>query len=376
MRDLIYFMPTVLALIDNYLVRPDYKHSQWFQTAGNKNQFGVAFPEFFSSRVHDIGAPWPVAATISPIPNIVKVDQHIENILDSIAEQIVKSTINSKKIPYLLWSGGIDSTAILVALLKNNCQEFLERLVIVHSDVSILENAYFYQRFVNQKLKTLNIENFSVRPDNYKTMLLLDGDAGNQVFGCSSIYNLFYRQPELLNFEWRNVDNVDQLLPGQTELTFKMIKESVACAPFEIRTVYDLLWWSNFNFKWNEVLARSMFYYAQHLSPVESQDFYQNSLFRFFEHPDIQRWAILYRDQRREATQLHPKWHVKKYIHDFDKNHLWFAHKQEAASGSQQTRATAFYRPNTVIGFDCEWNPIDLSSAEIRQELGHILERI
>lgn len=376
MRDLVYFMPNILSSIDTYLLDSSYKHCAWFRISNSKNRYGVSFPIFYSSRVHSIGTPWPLAPTSSPIPTITTVDSDVNNVFDSIAEKLVKSVLGSGCNPYLLWSGGIDSTAVLVALLRNNNREFLEKLTVVHSNDSVRENAYFYHYFINGQLNTLNIADFEITAENYKNILLLDGDAGNQVFGCSSIYNLFYRQPELLNQPWNQVGNLVEIIPGGTDLVLNLLLESLEHAPFEISTVYDLLWWSNFNFKWDEVLNRSMYYYTRNLSPIQSQEFFQNNLFRLYEDSDMQRWAILQKNQRREKTQLHPKWHVKRYIYEFDKNDFWFAHKQEAASGSKQTRATPLYQPSTVIGFDTEWNPIDIADSTVRQKLGVCLERV
>lgn len=376
MRDLVYFMPCVLASIDQHLLDANYQHHRWFRISNSKGQHGVRFPVFYSSRVHRIATPWPIATTSSPIPTVTQVDPNINNVFDSVAENLVKSALVSNKDVYLLWSGGIDSTAILVALLRNNNREFLKRLTVVHSNDSIRENAYFYRYFIHGQIRTVDIADFLITGENYKNMLLLDGDAGNQVFGCATIYNLYYRQPDLLNQPWNQVSNLVDIIAGGSELVLDLLQESVAHAPFEISTVYDLLWWSNYNFKWDEVLHRAMYYYTQHLSPAQSRDFFKNNLFRFFEDADIQRWAIVYREQRRELAQLHPKWPVKNYIYQFDKNDLWFANKQEAPSGSKQTRATPIYRSTTVIGFDCEWNPVDLADSSTRQELGRLLERI
>jgi hypothetical protein len=376
MRDLIYFTPRILASIDTHLTNPGYAHADLFGLSGSINQHGVYWPLHLCSRAHKLTTPWPQAATVSAIPDYKSVDHKFSHLIDAMAQRLCELVLVNDLTPCLLWSGGIDSTAILVSLLRVGNTEFLSRLQVVLSPDSVKENAYFYNRFIKDKLTTVPVSEFEITELNYNKLIVLTGDAGNQVFGCSTIYDLFYRQPGLLNEPWHTVKDLAGLLPGRGDLAAKLVVESLPYAPFEIKSVYDLLWWSNFNFKWDEVLLRSMYFLAKHLSPKQSKEFYANNLFRLFEQPELQTWSMHNKDLRREQTKIHPKWHLMNYIHDFDHNDFWYANKQEAASGSAQTRATPIYKPTTVVGFDNQWTPVDLADSATRQELGALLGRI
>ena len=54
---------------------------------------------------------------------------------------------------YSFWSGGIDSTCVLVSLLKNASASQKERIVVLMSEESISENPNFYRDHVHGKLR-------------------------------------------------------------------------------------------------------------------------------------------------------------------------------------------------------------------------------
>jgi len=57
-------------------------------------------------------------------------NKKISTICDERALEIQDKLLSSNKELYVMWSGGIDSTAVLVSILKNFKSEALKRVVV------------------------------------------------------------------------------------------------------------------------------------------------------------------------------------------------------------------------------------------------------
>lgn len=371
MNDLIYLSLQTLLAFDFSLARPEYKHRDWFQLYQ-----ALEWPSHTTSRVHKLDTPWPLADTVAPIPTINHNNTNFDQILETVAERFVKENTASGRRPYLAWSGGIDSTCILVSLLKVANQDFLQRLVILHNDNSIKENAYFYHRYIQGKLQTQNIDTFQITTGNHDRIVLLDGEGGNQLMGWRAINTLsYYRQFDMLDRPWRSVQDLTELFPGSNQFHVDLVLSSLPHAPVPIETVYDLIWWTNFNFKFDEVLLRKIVTYTGQLTAQQTHDFYHRGLYRFYAQPELQVWSMISKDLRREKTRTVSKYFPKQYIYDFDHNHWWWANKKEEGSSSLTFYKTRFAFNNPVIAVDKYWNKYNMSHAKTRRALAEILKK-
>jgi len=69
----------------------------------------------------------------------------------------IKKLINEHNQKFaVMYSGGIDSTIVLCALIKNLTSEELKNVVIATSSHAIVENPTFWQQFVYGKFKILD----------------------------------------------------------------------------------------------------------------------------------------------------------------------------------------------------------------------------
>lgn len=374
MDNLIYFSVPVTEGFDQHLSSPEYVNSRWFQM---KNQI-LEWPNHLTSRVSKLNTPWPLAPTVCAIPQITIDEINFDLIIEQIADEFCKKIKNSNKIPYICWSGGIDSTSILVSLLKVADKDFLQKLTVLCDQSSRQENAYFYHKFIHGKIATQDIETFAVTTHNHDQIVVLDGEAGNQCLGWRSINVLAYRgQFDLLDQPWRSVKNFRDILPGCTKFAAELIQDSISLAPIDITSVYDFLWWTAFNFKFDDVLLRKMHAYTKNLDAEQCQYFWNHGIYRFYAHPLMQQWSMLSKDLRREKTRILGKYHPKRYIYEFDHNELWYANKKEESSDSR-----IFYEARHFIGgvpifaIDQNWNKYSLSNADHRKKLGKILQRV
>ena len=101
--------------------------------------------------------------------------------------------------------------------------------------------------------------------------------------------------------------------------------------------------------------------------------FYDQSLYRFYAHPDMQIWSMISTDHRRKTTRnTISKWAPKNYIYQFDRNDLWYASKKEEASQSSFDLGSKSFN---LIAIDDQWNKYYIDDPTVRQALGKILQR-
>jgi hypothetical protein len=371
MRDLIYISLPWLSMYDPGLLDKTYTHHKWFHLKNIEH-----WPPHTISRVHELDTPWKLAPTVSPIPVINNNELDFSRVIENIADEFCQHALRSGRRVYVCWSGGIDSTSILVSLLKVAPKDFLQNLTVLYSNESVMENAYFFSRFIDGKLRAENIDDFCVTPENYNRILIVDGEAGNQIMSQNIIHKLIYAgRLDLLNQDWRSTD-INQLLLGATDLAQDIIAQSIELAPIPIETGFDFVWWANFNFKFDDVLLRKTLNYTQTLNANQSRDFYHHSLYRFYAHPSMQIWSMLSKDLRRESSTHMPKYIPKQYIFDFDHNDFYFSNKSEEGSGSQVFFNQDVGAKNTgIFALDKDWNKYNIADQSVRIALGKMLQR-
>jgi hypothetical protein len=139
----------------------------------------------------------------------------------------------------------------------------------------------------------------------------------------------------------------------------------------DIVTLYDFVWWSNFNFKFDDAMIRKMLAYGKNLTVLQRKHLWSNGLYRFFAQPEMQIWSMHNLNQRRETIRLDPKYLAKKYIYEFDNNQHWFAFKSEQGSLPQ------IFSLQTLpyIGITSDWHTVSIADDGVRSYLKQILAR-
>ena len=193
----------------------------------------------------------------------------------------------------VMWSGGIDSTAALVSLLRAASEggeaaarRRLERLVIVLDDDSRAEYPRFYRESIAGRLREEPRDGRSVSAiGGGGSGLIVTGELGDQLFGsdmCARAFaggrdgveecsrpgaapterpNAAHHFAAGLAAPWR-----ETMLPALGELGLlpggdataweEWIAPQLVKAPFPIVTTHDILWWLNFSCKWQIVTLR------------------------------------------------------------------------------------------------------------------------
>jgi hypothetical protein len=164
----------------------------------------------------------------------------------SLFERVATDVYNKaqgKKI-VVMYSGGIDSTAALIALMKHSrYKEFLDsgNFVVGLSTSSIREYPKFFYETILPTIPIIPADYNAVMCD--PTTLVVTGDSGDYVIGNTDtpvFFNegstdILYRPKEIL---WPYLNNIDK-----TGKFVHFFKEICKRAPFEIYSVNQAYWW-------------------------------------------------------------------------------------------------------------------------------------
>lgn len=379
MTKFIYFNRGVVTRYDNISVTDSIAH--WFHT--------YVFPlgTHLYSRTHDLETPWPLVKNLMPMPEIQTNNTRFDIAIETAAHDFCELVKSTGKTAYCSWSGGIDSTSILVSILKVADQEVLDHLVIECNEDSIAENPYFYYRFIDGKLPTQKSGEIQITKDNFDKILLVDGDCAEMILGSTYANKLAYLGKfDELDSPWRKIYDEDfqdrALISKHTNLrpypaliyfTLDLIAESIRYSPLPINTYYDFLCWQYFNFKIVDSMMRDLSTHTKNLNPEQSSYFSQNSLHRFYLHPAVQSWHMATQSQRRDKLEIDGKFFAKKYIYDFDGNDIYFYNKMKSVSIKSNWPENG---GNLIFAIDEHWNKYSLANREHRQMLGRLLNRV
>ncbi len=220
----------------------------------------------------------------------------------------------------ILWSGGIDSTVALVALIRKRPQA--ATITVFCNTNSIHENPAFYYHLL--KLPFIHLKTSSVissLPDKN----FITGDLGDQIFGSE----LIFKVNEYLGFEALHApfeENILKLFQKHCGLTYgtyayERFLPIVSECPFAVKTTFDFLWWWNFSQKWQCVkLRKNCFVGAQH------------SLNHFFDSEEMQLWSMFNHERKLGNTITSYKQAGKDFIFNYDKNDSYRVKKTKVSS--------------------------------------------
>ena len=270
----------------------------------------------------DQGFPY---AVIDTIPDLVTSTPDMASLCDARANELVQLARSSGIPIRLFWSGGIDSTAACIALLKAVKRE-PERLQIVYSKESVTEYDYFFRRFVKPHRYKKKIN--EVSDALHKNYILSSGEHGDQLFGSIKALTIPF---QLLNKDWQTtfpeVLNAQFASPGRTDAVLAYLEPQFQRCPIPLNTLFDLLWWMNFSLKWQAVHLRM-------LSPLTPENFrlLRPNLHHFFRTTAFQQWTLANPKQRIKNNWASYKWPLKEYIRDFTQDSDYYEEKEKEPS--------------------------------------------
>jgi len=273
----------------------------------------------------------PFHMSYDPIPSFDKFNKSWEECCMTAAADLWKL----KKPIELFWSGGIDSSGALIALLETKSKSDI--LNIRYTQESINEFPLMWERMVkdmNNPLTEKEMLDESLFSND--DIIKITGECGDQCFGSDALHaNLDKHADDWETiFSWPNGKLFNKKLdaPRDTQENYeykktqlaKVLFEHVDFSPVEIKTIFDLFWWCNFCFKWQDVDGRMIFTYT--LNP------HWNSTLSFFNTKDFQKWSITNHDIKHGGTWKTYKQPAKDYINKYIKDENYRKNKTKEPS--------------------------------------------
>jgi hypothetical protein len=251
------------------------------------------------------------------------------------ARKLLDHVINTNQKLTVLYSGGIDSTTILVSLLMvATTHELNKYVLILLSDRSIKENPIFYNKYIAKNFSCASSYNFN-RYLGAPGYMVINGEGNDQLFGSYALYGfkdhfgneIFSRSMtndlmiDLINFKIKDIEI-------STRLTLTLEKLFIE-TPISLPTVFHRFWWINFTLKWQcvylRILAWSQHRYRDNIKP-------EHNYSTFFHDKDFQLWSMKNSNDLLPSSWNDYKWHSKKMIYDFNKDRDYYLNKTKLGS--------------------------------------------
>lgn len=297
--------------------------------------------------------PW--RTTVNSVPGVTFPDhtKPFDKSFTEVSDAAARNLMSATKPLLIFWSGGIDSTVIVAAILKNFSAEQLKNVTVACTRISIYENPYFYKNFIVPNVKVVDTDLQSVDPDLLKHYTTVNGELGDLLYGgCNGSFT----QNGNWSQWWRLGQDYQTLAPLYTELYgakcadvyMKWVTENAESAGIEINTVSDFVWWSQFNFHWGNIRFRetmgnavSMDAYP-YVRNISMQDYLDNVVF-WYDSADYQLWSIHNNKFGEKYTDNLGGYKLasKRYIYDITGDKFWF---------QQARKNNSVYRTETTIG--------------------------
>lgn len=276
------------------------------------NRFGIS-----TDYINESGI-----ASIVPEP-----EYHLENLtndwksryfdtVDAVAENLIK-TANGRKIS-VYYSGGIDSTVVVVSLLRHkdfNSLNESDLLEIRLTTSSINEYPSFFYNHILPKFKHIAVAD-PQDTMNDSDAIMVTGDMGDYIIGSSDV--LAFIPNDDLDLSLSSSFLLDQIkLTDVAGHYYNVIVDSMDQCPFKIESCLQLAWWQSQCFAYQDELVRP--YIWSDAEPIDVWK--QDKVFKFFYDSELTRFSYEYMSTNPvfktfKETRTLPKEYIFNYTND------------------------------------------------------------
>ena len=253
-------------------------------------------------------------------------------------------TRTHKDKPWLImYSGGIDSTVIIVSLLKNLSAADRACVTIACNQLSIIENPKFFYDHILPNFATIDSTDVKITSQLLKNYYVFDGYPADQLYGPGVRFLRGNNDQDALR-DWRkDPDGLIHIMSQDLNLGhdcatwyYDKIKENLLSTPVPATTYYDFLWWTVFNNVWTSVIFRPMHVYQTRIDLCSTKEYLDNYV-PWYATANYQLWAMNNHAGIKYCSGIaQRKLASKKYIFDFDQNEYYLHFKLKMASVSRK----------------------------------------
>jgi hypothetical protein len=242
-------------------------------------KFGMNSHNMIYDRSEQIPHYLKISNYIHPMP--ARVENYNTSFLE-LTEQRAKQLLATGKHINVMWSGGIDSTYILLALM--HFANDLDQIRVYGTYNSIIESGDMFDRRIKDKLQYI-IKPASYQAFNYKEFdgLYVSGMCGNQLFGPTddffangntAMFHHTLGTPITIYEDYKKHINPELL---------EFLQPAIDVSPRPIETVADLRWYCIFNLDWYTALYE----HRTHVGAERAE-----RVLGFFDTEEFQTWAV------------------------------------------------------------------------------------
>jgi len=316
------------------------------------------------ARLGKFTNPWRNASTHihCRVPQLKFISNTLSDLLDARALEINSIAKEKNKKIIILWSGGIDSTCILVSFLKNLSKEDLKNVSIGMNLLSVQENLNFFLNHILNKLNIIDLSTILISNKFLKNNIVVQGDPGDGIHypGTWHFDHMIAQGTHLNNFMDHLDDmaigvnfNKEHATRGWPELEgfckkylddgfgrwyIDKIKDNIIDCKVNdyITTVADFWWWHYFNIKWDHYTQCVLFNmrkdFTEALDPIEVEEYFKCT---FYHTDTFQNWAWS-NLKKLVGVDAHKtlKLEARQYIFKYDKDQIYFDTKRKVPSPS------------------------------------------
>jgi hypothetical protein len=272
--------------------------------------------------------------------DIIKYEYTYEECCNKKATELYNLSKQLDKPIYVFYSGGIDSTLVVISLKKVMPDaEFHERVVLLMDYESVRENPVFYETYIRGKIKTLSSQQFNRFFD--KSAILVGGEFNDQLFGSDLVKEInvfcgfdgaFKKYTRELIVAFFNFKGLDSFSANRW---YDLVDESCKKSPVPLTSVFDFLWWLNFNYKFQSVFFRILMRCSAEQQKNINQDFVDNYYHHFFGDEYFQIWSMT-----NHENKIKKEWTSYKYI----AKELIFEYNHDADYRDYKTKVPSLYK--------------------------------
>lgn len=266
-----------------------------------------------------------------------KTNKSYAELMDERASELVNLAKSQNQTITALWSGGIDSTTVLVSLLKQNIDD---RLIVACNAQSIYENRDLFDRYINNKVKIQYVQDIDYSPNAGTFFVRTTGSATFMGGDLQTLFLYSYRD-QVLDSPSREMFGkmfnffIPLMTDYQLDLLYNQIIECAKVLNVQLETMWDLISFYDITFKVNNEYWAQDFPYLFLLN--HSKEVVQNLdswSARFYMTPEFYKWGLYSAtvEDRIGYTLFEFKKVMKDYIYDFNKDLNYYENKIKVSS--------------------------------------------
>jgi hypothetical protein len=415
LTDKLYFSNTVFNAYQNDFWLKLYDEADY----GGKFYINIARrlnPNRFVSRdSSEWSTPWPM--DIIPKYKMVDYDPSFNLDFEEVCNKTAltyKARINQGEKFAIMYSGGIDSTVIMVALLKNLSSEELKSIAVCTSITGIIENYSFFNKYIRDKftlLDSLKLKYDDIINLGYTPVTADDGDCiFGTIFGINLYYswekftknmsaeskarigNLIHRHsdPSVHYSEFKDLLIAYFALPTNPiwpqvppkepfpdfgRLLYEKYNRNAQTTTVPVNSLHDFFWWLIFNVKMLNCGIRGALYFNDSIDANTAIHKIEN----WYLDPLYQRWSMSNNNngQKILGGAATYKQAARKYIYSLDNNDWYKTFKLKLESMAlpvirqDVSNVPLNYAPNARFGIDTNYNLLSINDKDVQDYIRH-----